>query len=42
MLHVTDERVLMSRAKALVKDSYEHWGTGLYDKFQHATNGLAV
>jgi len=42
MLHITDERVLMSRAKKLVKDSYDHWGTALYDKFQNATNGLAV
>ena len=41
MLHVPDDQV-EKRAKALVKLSYDHWGTRYYDEFQKMTNGLAL
>mmetsp|Transcript_86811 Transcript_86811/g.250779 ORF Transcript_86811/g.250779 Transcript_86811/m.250779 type:complete len:879 (-) Transcript_86811:1573-4209(-) len=41
MLHVPDDQV-ESRARALIKQSYDHWGTNFYDKFQKWSNGYAI
>jgi phosphatidylinositol kinase/protein kinase (PI-3 family) len=40
MLGVPDE-MIDGRARALVRTSYCHWGTDLYDRFQLMTNGIA-
>ena len=41
MLHVP-EGDIDRRVRALVRNSYDHWGTNFYDIFQKMTNGLAV
>ena len=41
MLHVPDSQI-DKRARALIKLSYDHWGTNFYDKFQKWSNGYAV
>jgi len=41
MLDVPDNQV-EKRAKALIKLSYDHWGTNFYDKFQKWSNGYAI
>ena len=42
MLHITDEKVLISKVKGLVDRSYNHRGTKCYDLFQFYTNGIHV
>jgi phosphatidylinositol 4-kinase len=41
MLHVPDSQI-DKRAKALITQSHNHWGTNFYDKFQKWSNGYAV
>jgi len=41
LLHVPDSRV-EARAHRLIRKAKRHFGTYLYDKFQHATNGYAM
>ena len=41
MLRVPDGRI-NARALGLIRRSKQHFGTYLYDKFQHATNGYAM
>lgn len=41
MLDVPDNQV-EKRARALIKQSYDHWGTNFYDKFQKWSNGYAI
>jgi Phosphatidylinositol 3- and 4-kinase/PH domain len=41
MLHVPDSKV-EKRAKALIEQSYDHWGTNFYDQFQQWSNGYAI
>lgn len=41
MLDVPDNQI-EKRAKALITQSYDHWGTNFYDKFQKWSNGYAI
>lgn len=41
MLHVP-EGVVETHARNLLKQSYDHWGTNFYDKFQKWSNGYAI
>jgi phosphatidylinositol 4-kinase A len=41
MLNVPDEKIEM-RAKALITNARDHWGTNAYDKFQKWSNGYAI
>jgi len=41
MLHIPDNKV-EKRAKALITQSYDHWGTNFYDRFQQWSNGYAI
>lgn len=41
MIHVPEKQV-KARALRLIRQSRQHFGTYLYDAFQHATNGYAM